>query len=127
MSYKPERRSCERFPVAGGSVDWAPDADPGDVATECAIGDLSRGGVRLLTTSPAPKGTPVRVTLLVPGEPEALPIRGTVVWTQVSSGQLHNMAVAFAPYTDAAAHNPPAVLERLVAIEARYVPSRQNS
>ena len=125
MSYRPERRSCERFPVPGGTVDWAPESDPGDVSTECAIGDLSRGGVRILTTGPAAKGTAIRVTLLVPGEAAPLSFRGTVVWTQVSSGQLQNMAVAFAPYTDAPGDNAPAALERLVAIEARYVSPRE--
>ncbi|HEX6738932.1 MAG TPA: PilZ domain-containing protein [Vicinamibacteria bacterium] len=126
MSYRPERRSCERFPVPGGTVDWAPASDPGDVSTECAIGDLSRGGVRLLTTGPAAKGTHVNVTLLVPGEPDALRLKGTVVWAQVSSGQLQNMAVAFAPYTEDPGDNPPAALERLVAIEGRYVAPRDK-
>jgi len=124
MSQGPERRSCERFPVSGGTVDWEADTNPGQLASECHIGDLSRGGVRLLTTGPASKGTRVGVTLRIPGEPEPLHLRGTVVWTQVSSGQLHDMAVAFAPYTSTPGDNDTAALDRLVAIEARCVPPR---
>jgi hypothetical protein len=116
---RPERRSCERFPVEGGTVDWEADTHPGQLASECAIGDLSRGGVRLLTTGAPSKGTVVGVTLHVPGEPEPLRLRGTVVRTQVSSGQLHDMAVAFAPYTSMAGDNDTAALDRLVVIEAR--------
>jgi Tfp pilus assembly protein PilZ len=126
MTFRPERRSCERFPVRGGSVDWAPEANPGDVDTECPIGDLSRGGVRLSTSRPASRGTRVQVTLRIPGEPDELRMAGTVVWTQVSSGQLHEMAVAFAPYTSAPGDNAPDALDRLVAIEARCLPSQKS-
>jgi hypothetical protein len=116
-----ERRSCERFPVPGATVDWESETDPGQVATECLMGDLSRGGVRFLTAAPARAGTLVHVTLHVPGEPEPLRLRGSVAWNLVSSGQIYNLAVAFAPYTPGTGANDPAALERLVAIEARFL------
>jgi hypothetical protein len=119
----PERRSCERFPVPGATVDWESETDPGQVATECPLGDLSRGGVRLSTAAPPKIGTLVKVTLHIPGEEEPLTLRGSVVWTLVSSGQIHSLAVMFAPYTSVPGANEPEMLERLVAIEARFLPA----
>ena len=102
-------------------MDFESETDPGQIATECPLGDLSRGGVRLATAAPPKVGTLVKVTLHIPDEPEPLTLRGSVVWTLVSSGQIHSLAVMFAPYTSAAGANGPEMLERLVAIEARFL------
>ena len=107
--------------MPGGSVDWESETDPGQVATECPIGDLSRGGVRFHTPGPPRAGTRVRLTLHVPGESDALELRGSVVWTLVSSGQMYDMAVGFSPYGATPGENPPTALERLAAIEERFL------
>ena len=119
----PERRACQRFQVAGGTVDWTSKTDPGQGATECPLGDLSRGGVRFLTPGPPKDGTLVEVTLHVPGEAESLQVQGSVAWTLVSGGQLYHVAIAFAPYSAVPGANDPAALERLVGIEARFLDS----
>lgn len=115
-----ERRSCRRFHPDGATVDWQSRADRSRGATECPIGDLARGGVRFMTPLPPGEGMPVKVTLKIPGEASPLVLEGTVVWTLLSGGQLHQAAVAFEPYSAAPGANDPATLERLVAIEARF-------
>jgi hypothetical protein len=100
-------------------VDWQPAADRKRGGTECPIGDLARGGVRFLAPDPPRQGTPVTVTVNVPGE-KALVLEGRVVWTLLSGGQLHQVAVAFEPYGSAPGANDPAALERLVALEVRF-------
>jgi PilZ domain-containing protein len=123
VAVKPERRSCERFAVPGATVDWESDREPGRSGSECPLGDLSRGGVRFLTPAPPEGGTLLRVALHIPGEPEPVRLRGSVVWRLVSSGQIHNVAIAFEPYSSSPGANQPDALERLVAIEARFLGS----
>ena len=115
-----ERRSCRRFHPQGATVDWQSAADRKRGGMECPIGDLARGGVRFLAPDPPREGTPVSVTVHVPGETAPLVLEGRVVWTFLSGGQLHQVAVAFEPYGRAPGANDPATLERLVAFEARF-------
>jgi hypothetical protein len=113
---RPERRACERFSIPKAKVDWRSQGDRG--ATECPLGDLSRGGARFQTPGPPDRGAAIDVTLHIPDEAGPLHLRGTVVWRMVSSGQLHNVAIAFEPYGSG---NEAGALERLEALEARFL------
>lgn len=73
-----------------------------------------------MAPDPPHEGTSVTVTIEVPGETAPLVLKGRVVWTLLSGGQFHQVAVAFEPYGSAPAANDPAMLERLTAIEARF-------
>jgi hypothetical protein len=113
-----ERRSCPRFSAAGATLAWVDPAEPRRRGAECAVQDLSRGGVRFFTPGPAPPGTHLDLQLQLPDAPDALKLRGHVVWTRLSSGQFHEVGVEFAPYGEAPGANPPGALERLAALEA---------
>jgi hypothetical protein len=121
---KPERHNCERFTIPGATIDWQAERDAGLGEIECLLGDLSRGGARFLTPSPPEGGTLLRVQFHIPGDSEPLRLRGRVVWRLVSGGQIHHVAVAFEPYSAAPGGNEPDALERLMAIEARFLDSR---
>lgn len=116
-----ERRSCQRFVIPEATVDWTPEADARKGGSHCPLRDLSRGGARFVTEGPPRVGTALRLRIAVAGEAEALEVRGKVVWTAVSAGRAHHVAVEFAPYGAAPGANPPAVLERLTALEARFL------
>lgn len=105
-------------------MDCVSERDSGQAGSECLLGDLSRGGVRFLTPAPPEGGTLLRVAVHIPGDPEPLRLRGSVVWRLASSGQLHDAAIAFEPYSAAPGANRPDALERLVAIEARFLGPR---
>jgi hypothetical protein len=115
-----ERRSCRRFQPPGAAVDWQSTAGRNQGGTDCPIGDLARGGVRFLTPDPPREGALVKMTVNIPGESASLVLEGRVVWTHLSGGQFHQVAVAFEPYSPAPGDNDPATLERLIALEARF-------
>jgi hypothetical protein len=119
-----ERRSCERFTVPGATIDWVSEADAELSGTECPLADLSRGGMRFMAARPPREGTSLRLVLKVPGEAEPLVLRGSVAWSLVSSGQLHQVAVAFSPY--GAGGNDASVLKRIVGIETRFLADRRR-
>jgi hypothetical protein len=115
----PERRACRRFLVPDAVVDWRTVPPGHSYGSEAHVGDLSRGGLRFLTPGPPRAGAAVELELRVPGEP-ALYLRGRVAWSAPSSGQIHAVGVAFAPYGVGADLNAPSVLDRLMAIEERF-------
>ena len=116
-----ERRACPRFVVAGATLTWRDEADAGRGGSQCAVGDLSRGGARFVTPGPAPAGTPVELRLDLPDASDVLVLRGRIVWTRLTSGQFHDVGVEFAPYGDAAASNPASALERLARLETAAI------
>lgn len=121
-----ERRSCPRFSVAGATLSWVDPAQPHRTGAECALQDLSRGGVRFSTPGPAPRGTLLELQLQLPDADDALKLRGRVVWTRLSSGQFHEVGVEFAPYGDGPGANAMSALERLVELEARASSERSS-
>jgi Tfp pilus assembly protein PilZ len=115
-----ERRACARFRVPDALVDWEAEGKAGVFGHGSRLGDLSRGGVRLLTPAPPDVGDRVRLVLRV-ADTEPLRVHGTVVRRTPSSGQIHEVGIAFAPYGSGAADNVPPVLEALAALEARFI------
>jgi len=114
-----ERRACRRFSVPGAAVEWRSEPEGKTYGSDARVGDISRGGLRLLTPAPPRTGDALRLTLQVPGEP-ALELWGHVAWASASSGQIHEVGVEFAPYGDGSHLNPQEALDWLVAIERRF-------
>ena len=73
--------------------------------------DLSRGGVFVITDSPLPPGTRVRLRLELEGF--SVPLRGEVTWTrtQVEQGRPLGMGIQL--------RNPPAIYSRYVRSVAK--------
>lgn len=115
-----ERRACARFRIPDALVDWEAEGRAGVFGHGSRLGDLSRGGLRLLTPAPPDVGERLRLVLRV-ADAEPLAVRGAVVRRSPASGQIHEVGVAFAPYGSGAADNAPRVLEALQALEARFL------
>jgi Tfp pilus assembly protein PilZ len=115
-----ERRACARFRVPDTLVDWEAEDRAGVFGHGSRLGDLSRGGLRLLTPAPPAVGDRLRLVLRV-ADTEPLPVHGTVVRCTPASGQIHEVGVAFAPYGAGAGDNAPSVLETLASLEARFL------
>jgi hypothetical protein len=115
----PERRACRRFTVPHAVVDWTTDPPGDSYGSDARVGDLSRGGMRIVTPGPPPPGSILQMDLRIPGEPAVL-LRGRVAWSAVSSGQIHDVGVEFAAYGPEPAQNPPAALDWLAEIERRF-------
>jgi PilZ domain len=114
-----ERRACARFLVPGTSVDWEVVGKSGVFGQGSRLGDLSRGGLRLLT--PEPPAICDRLRLLVRvADSEPLAILGTAVRRSPSTGQIHDVGVAFAPYGSGPDDNAEGILDVLSAFEARF-------
>ncbi|MET0555187.1 MAG: PilZ domain-containing protein [Vicinamibacteria bacterium] len=114
-----ERRACARFRVPDSLVDWEAVGKGGVFGHGSRLGDLSRGGLRLLTPAPPAVGDRLRLVLRV-ADAEPLAVLGTVVRRSPATGQIHEVGVAFAPYGPGADDNDPSVLEVLSSLEGRF-------
>jgi hypothetical protein len=114
-----ERRTCARFLVPHTLVDWEVVGKRGVFGHGSRLGDLSRGGLRLLTPEPPAVGDRLRLVVRV-ADTEPLPVLGAVVRCSPSTGQIHDVGVAFAPYGSGPDDNAQAVLDVLSALEARF-------
>ena len=114
-----ERRTCARFLVPDTLVDWQVVGKSGVFGHGSRLGDLSRGGLRLLTPEPPAVGDRLRLVLRV-SDSEPLSVLGAVVRRSPSTGQIHDVGVAFAPYGSGSDDNAQGVLDTLSALEARF-------
>ena len=114
-----ERRTCARFLVPDTLVDWEVLGKSGVFGQGARLGDLSRGGLRLLTPEPPAIGDRLRLSCASPTA-EPLSVLGTVVRRSPSTGQIHDVGVAFAPYGSGSDDNAQGVLDVLSALEARF-------
>jgi hypothetical protein len=115
-----ERRACARFLVPGALVDWEAEGKAGVFGHGSRLGDLSRGGLRLLTPAPPSVGDRLRLVLRAP-DAGPLTLAGTVVRRSPASGQIHEVGVAFAPYGSGSQDNAPSVLQALASLEAQFL------
>lgn len=114
-----ERRACARFRVPDTLVDWDVVGRSGVFGHGSRLGDLSRGGLRLLTPEPPAVGDRLQLVLRV-ADSEPLAVVGTVVRRSPATGQIHDVGIAFAPYGAGADDNDPQILEFLSSLEARF-------
>jgi hypothetical protein len=115
-----ERRACVRFQVPGALVDWEAASRRGVFGGGSRLGDLSRGGLRLLTPEPPAVGDRLLLVLRVAGA-DPLEVQGTVVRRSLTTGQIHEVGVSFAPYGLGLGDNPPRVLDALAALEGLFL------
>jgi hypothetical protein len=100
-------------------VDWEVIGRAGVFGHGSRLGDLSRGGLRVLTPVPPEVGDRLRLILRV-ADAEPLHVLGTVVRRSPATGQIHDVGVAFVPYGAGADDNAPRVLEVVSSLEARF-------
>jgi hypothetical protein len=81
--------------------------------------DLSRGGVRFLTSIKLQLDKPVILKISIPGEEEPLELFGHIRWFAAAPDRSYRyqFGVQFDPYGDKEGFNPPRTLDRLIALE----------
>lgn len=83
--------------------------------------NLSKGGLAFETTSRFARGQRLTITLHLPERPEPLVLTGEVRWSERPRYSRHRVVgVRFDPFSTRAGYNPPAALDVLRALEARY-------
>jgi len=116
-----QRRSCGRFSVPGATVDWLAEAEPSLWRRDCPLRNLSRGGGGFLSGTSPRAGERVRLRITVPGEPRRIEVLAHVAWSVLGGGGTYHVGVEFAPYGGTRGANDPAVLERIEALETRFL------
>jgi hypothetical protein len=123
---KLEKRACGRFRIPGATVRtkrvrslFRKERYGSD---SCPLLDLSRGGVRFLTSERLKLDTPIILQIFVPGEDEPLVLRGHVRWFTTHNDPVlrYQFGVQLAPYGDKADYNPQAALDRVIALERSF-------
>lgn len=83
--------------------------------------NLSKGGLAFETTRRFAPGQRLTITLHLPDVQEPLVLTGEVRWSERPRYGRHRVVgVRFDPFSARAGYNPPAALEVLRALEARY-------
>jgi hypothetical protein len=121
-----ERRICGRFPIPEAVLRYrisksffkrkSAHADP------YLLIDLSRGGIRFGTHELLKLNHSIEIDLFIPGETLPLTIRGKVTWysTYLGADYRYQIGVQFLPYGKKRDQNPPAILEKIIALEESW-------
>jgi Tfp pilus assembly protein PilZ len=127
-----EKRACGRFRIPGATVRMKIKRS---LFRKESIGleafrliDLSRGGIRFMTTSKLRLDKPVVLVLAVPGEEKSLELIGHVRWFASAPDRAYRyqFGIQLAPYGDKDGFNPAHVLERIIALERVHPPHRED-
>ncbi len=117
------RMPCKPFQVCGAEVDtremlfgmlpafWSQRRD---------VVNLSKGGLAFECRWPVARGRRLRLQLWVPGLDEPLELQGETRWCKRLLGRLYHVGVQFDAFSDRPGMNPPAALDALRQLEARY-------
>ena len=122
-----ERRFCQRFRIEGATISYQNTkllrfmmkVDEED----CPVIDLTRGGIRFLNQKPLKFNSKVSLQLFTPGERIPLGLKGRVRWSIANAGKSYRYqaAVQFNAYGLETNQNATHLLDRLVALEQKFV------
>jgi Tfp pilus assembly protein PilZ len=122
-----EKRTCVRFRIPGATVKYKRPKSffrkSGYIAEFCPILDISRGGIRFLSTELLKFESETTLKISVPEESEPLSLTGIVRWYTVNPGQSYKyqIGVQFHPYGEKKGQNEPGVLKKLIALEQNFL------
>lgn len=126
MAERPERRACERFLIPGAAASYRVESfiSAGHFTKDLfPVVDISRGGLRLLTDNILKGEARVTLKLFIPGDADALDLKGKVNWVAPSPERSYKyqVGIQFVPYSEKKGENSIEVLKRLKAIEERFL------
>jgi len=118
-----EKRACNRFRIPGATVrtkrpkslfrkaTFSSDSSP--------LLDLSRGGIRFLTSTKLPLDAAVTIEITIPGEDLPLIFLGHVRWFAPHPDPIlrYQFGIQIDPYGDREGYNPPEILDRIIGLE----------
>lgn len=122
-----ERRSLERIPcrtfrIGGAELDVSRvlfGLLPWMTATSCDVENISKGGIGFECRFALTPGETLHMKLWVPGEAEAITLKGEVRWCKRARyGTGHRVGVQFAPFGSSGHMNPRRALDALRSLEA---------
>lgn len=121
-----ERRACERFVIPGAAVRYKKEAllFSGKYTEKFyPVFDISRGGLRFLSLESLKANTKVSLMLVIPEEKDPLTITGSVRWLSLNpeKSYKYQVGVQFNPYGKKKRENDPEILERLIALEGKFL------
>ena len=117
------RIACQSFHVAGAQVDVQRvlfGVVPWLKAERCDVENMSKGGVTFECRFGMAEGESVELQLRVPGECDAITLKGQVRWSKRARYGGYRIGIQFAPFGASVGRNPRAVLDALRAIEAKH-------
>jgi hypothetical protein len=122
-----ERRTCQRFSIEGATISYQKQKFLRFMMKvdekNCPLLDLSCGGIRFLNQKPLNVDSKVSLQLFTPGEPTPLSLKGRIRWSILNVGKSYRYeaGVRFNPYGPERNQNAPHLLDRLVALEEKFV------
>ena len=126
MAERPERRACERFVIPWATASYRVEGliSSGHFTEDLfPVVDISRGGLRLLTDSLLKAEAKVVLKIFIPGDADALDLKGRVTWVALNPERSYKyqVGIQFAPYSEKKGENSREVLKRLKALEERFL------
>ncbi len=126
MAERPERRACERFVIPWATASYSVEGliFSGHFTEDLfPVADISRGGLRLLTDSLLKAEAKVALKIVIPGDADALDLKGRVTWVALNPERSYKYqaGIQFAPYGEKKSENSHEALERLKALEERFL------
>jgi len=128
MKYKgTERRTCARFSIPGATVNYK--KRPHLLAKEeyCEedypVLNISRGGITFLSQEQLSIDSTIVIKIYIPDENYDLLVMGRVKWASLSPGMSYKfqIGIQFNPYGKKKEHNSPDVLDKIIALEQKYL------
>lgn len=118
-----QRIACRSFHVSGAQVDVQRvlfGVVPWLKAERCDVENVSKGGVTFECRFAMVEGESVELQLRVPGERDAITLKGHVRWSKRARYGGHRIGIQFAPFGSSLGRNPRAALDALRSIEAKH-------
>jgi hypothetical protein len=123
-----EKRTCARFRIPGATVAFKREKTLFKRGSEYGgeflpVLDISRGGIRFLSTEDIALDTRLHLSIQVPGDPSPLKMDGLVRWAAPNIGQSfkYQLGVQFAAYGDKKGMNYPGSLVKIIAYEQKFM------
>ena len=123
-----EKRTCARFRIPGATIAFRREKSLFKHGSKYGgeflpVLDISRGGIRFLSTENLPLDTRLHLSIQVPGDPSPLKMDGLVRWAAPNIGQSfkYQLGVQFAPYGDKKGMNYPGSLVKIIAYEQKFL------
>lgn len=128
MEYKGmERRTYERVKIPGARVSYSLKkfffSKKKYIEEFCPVVEISRGGIRFLGQRLLTSLNKISLKIFIPKESSYLILQGRVRWTSLTPSLMYRyqIGVQFDHYGEKKGHNDPEVLERIIALEQKFL------
>ena len=127
-----ERRTCKRIEIPGATVSCKKKyfffSKKKYVEEYHPVMEISRGGIRFLEQKLITAATKITLKISIPEENSPLLIKGRVRWTSLNPtmSYKYQIGVQFDPYGKKKGLNHPEILERITALEQKFLTNNNS-